>query len=71
MPEGATVKATAAFGGVAVIVPKGWRITVRATPVLGGVDDKTDRGQPPPENAPSLHVDAMALFGGVDIKHEK
>ncbi len=70
-PEGATVKATAAFGGVDVIVPKGWRITVRATPVLGGVDDETDRSQPPAEDAPSLHVDAMALFGGVELKHEK
>ena len=68
---GSPQEATAAFGGVEVIVPKGWRITVRATPVLGGVDDKTDRGQSPAEDAPSLHVDAIALLGGVNLKHEK
>ena len=69
-PEGATVKATAAFGGVDVIVPKGWRITVRDAGA-GGVDEQVDRSQPPAEDAPSLHVDAMALFGGVELKHEK
>jgi hypothetical protein len=70
-PEGASVNATAAFGGVDVLVPKGWRISVRSTPIFGGVDDKTDHAEQPPDDAPLLHIDAVTLFGGVDVKHEK
>ena len=32
---------------------------------------QTDHSQPPPDDAPVLHVDAVAVFGGVNIKHEK
>jgi hypothetical protein len=70
-PEGATISATALFGGIDIIVPRGWRVTVSSTPIFGGLDDKTDRSDAPPDDAPSLHLDAVAIFGGVDLKHEK
>jgi cell wall-active antibiotic response 4TMS protein YvqF len=70
-PDGASVNATVAFGGIEILVPKGWRISVRGTPILGGIEDKTDHSSPPAPDAPALHVDALAVFGGVDIKHEK
>ncbi len=70
-PEGATVNATAVFGGVDILVPRGWRITVRSLPVFGGLDDTTDRSVPPAPDAPALHVDAVAVLGGVTIAHEK
>ena len=70
-PEGASVNATVVFGGVDVLVPKGWRISVRSTPIFGGLDDKTDHAEAPAADAPTLHVDAVAIFGGVAIKHEK
>lgn len=70
-PEGASINATAFCGGVDVLVPKGWRISVRSTPIFGGVDDKTDHEQSLPADAPTLHVDALTVLGGVDIKHEK
>lgn len=70
-PEGATINATAVFGGVDILVPRGWRITVRSLPVFGGLDDTTDRSVPPAPDAPALHVDAVAIFGGVSLKHEK
>lgn len=70
-PDGATVNATVAFGGVDVLVPKGWRLTVKSVPIFGGVDDKTDHSTPLPDDAPTLHVDAVCVFGGVGIKHEK
>lgn len=69
--SGASVNATVAFGGIDILVPKGWRISVRSTPIFGGVDDKTDHSQAPPPDAPTLHVDAVCVFGGVDVKHEK
>lgn len=70
-PEGASVNATVAFGGIDILVPKGWRISVRSTPIFGGVEDKTDQSEPPAPDAPTLHIDALTVFGGVDIKHEK
>lgn len=70
-PEGAVVTATAAFGGIDILVPRGWNITTSGTPLFGGVEDKTDHSADTPADAPTLHVDALALFGGVDIKHDK
>jgi hypothetical protein len=70
-PGGASINATAAFGGIDILVPRGWRISVRTTPIFGGLDDKTDHSEPPADDAPLLHIDAVAVFGGVDIKHGK
>lgn len=70
-PDGASITATAVFGGIDILVPKGWRITVRSMPIFGGLDDKTDHSVAVAEDAPALHVDAVSIFGGVSIKHEK
>ena len=68
-PGGASVNATAVFGGIDLLVPRGWRLSVRSTPIFGGLEDKTDHSKPPPDDAPILHIDALTIFGGVDIKH--
>jgi hypothetical protein len=60
-----------AFGGIEILVPKGWRISVRSTPIFGGLDDETDHSERPEADAATLHVDAVTIFGGVDIRHEK
>ena len=70
-PEGASINATAAFGGIEILVPRGWRISVRSTPIFGGVEDETDHTIRPPDDAPTLRIDAVTVFGGVDVKHEK
>jgi predicted membrane protein len=70
-PEGASINATAAFGGIDILVPKGWRLSVRSTPIFGGLDDKTDHSAPPAADAPTLHIDALSMFGGVAIKNQK
>ena len=70
-PEGATVNATVAFGGAEIFVPRGWKVSVKSTPIFGGVEDKTHGSPMVPEDAPKLFVDAVCIFGGVEIKHEK
>jgi hypothetical protein len=70
-PGGASVNATTLFGGVEVLVPRGWRLSVRTTPIFGGLDDKTDHSVVPDEDAPLLQIDAVTIFGGVEIKHDK
>ncbi|HEX6330925.1 MAG TPA: LiaF domain-containing protein [Actinomycetota bacterium] len=65
----ATVEALAVFGGVDVLVPTGWRVSVDGTPILGGVEDKTEDGADLSPEAPLLTVHGTAIFGGVDVKH--
>ena len=42
-----------------------------STPIFGGIEDKTDRSVVPDDTAPTLSLDAVVLFGGVEIKHDK
>jgi predicted membrane protein len=70
-PGGAAINATAVLGGIDVLVPEGWIVEVNGTPILGGVEDKTDHSQPPPGDAPRLVIDALTLLGGVEVKHKK
>ena len=69
-PDGASINATGAFGGIEVLVPKGWRVSVRSTPIFGGVDDNTDHSAVIADDAPTLYIDAVTIFGGIDIKHD-
>ena len=70
-PTGAAIDATAAFGAVTILVPHGWRIAISGLPIFGGYDDKTKSEGPLPADAPTLTVNAIALFGGVGVQHEK
>jgi hypothetical protein len=67
-PEGAFVEVTAAFGGVDVIVPPGWKVTMTGLPVFGGFENKARRQGALPDNAPRLDVRAVVLFGGAEVK---
>ena len=66
----ASVDALALFGGVDVLVPKGWRVSLGGTPILGGCEDKTEGDGELPADAPVLNVHATAIFGGVDVKNK-
>jgi len=66
----ASVEALALFGGVDVLVPKGWRVALGGTPILGGCEDKTEGDGELPADAPLLKVHATAIFGGVDVKNK-
>jgi hypothetical protein len=69
-PEGARISATAAFGGVDILVPEGWRVSITGIPIFGGVEDATRHSPHLADDAPSLMIDAFVIFGGVAIKHE-
>lgn len=70
-PAGAVVDATAAFGGVEVLVPTGWRIDSNGMGIFGGFEDKTAGGANLPPDAPQLTVRGLAIFGGVEVKYKK
>ncbi len=69
------LKITALFGGVELRVPAHWEVAVRATPILGGIEDSRKGGgaaaaSPTDEPAPAgrLVVDGFAMFGGIEVK---
>jgi LiaF transmembrane domain len=66
----ASVDALALFGGVDVVVPEGWRVSLGGTPIFGGCEDKTEGDGELPADAPLLKVHATAIFGGVDVKNK-
>ncbi|MET8762953.1 LiaF domain-containing protein [Lentzea sp. NPDC004782] len=64
----ADVDAFALFGGVDVLVPEGWRVSVGGLPFMGGIDDKTSNDERElPDDAPVLTVNGTALFGAVVV----
>jgi hypothetical protein len=68
--DGAGIETFTAFGGINVIVPRGWRVTVSGMPLFAAFEDNIDRSVPPEPGSPHLVVSGVALFGGVEVKHE-
>ncbi len=55
------------MGGVELKVPEDWTVVVRATPILGGIDDKRGSGQRSSAQGTTLVIDGFVLLGGVEI----
>jgi hypothetical protein len=62
--DGLVVEATAAFGGVEIKVPIGWRVEMTGPAIFGGYEDKT-RGAV--ADAPLVTVRCLVLFGGTEV----
>lgn len=61
----ATIKASAIFGGINILVPNDVNVKIKSTPIFGGVNNKCANHK---DNKKTIYIDAFALFGGVDIK---
>lgn len=57
---------TSTFGSVEIFAPKGVKIVTKSTSIFGGVSDKTETAEQD-LNMPKIYVNAVCLFGGVDI----
>ena len=62
--DGAVIEATAIFGGIDIKVPQGVNVKVKRTELFGGAKSEV-RNQ---DGNPVLYVNALCMFGGVDIK---
>jgi len=70
MPPGDTyMDAMCLFGGVDIIVPEGLNVEVDGIPLFGGIENQVSDDLLP--GAPTLHVRAFVMFGGIEIKHRK
>ena len=58
------IQATAIFGGIDIFVPENVNVKVDSFNIFGGASNKSHSN---PE-APTIHVNAICLFGGIDIK---
>jgi predicted membrane protein len=63
----AVIDTFAMWGGIEIIVPRTWSVSVQGTPILGAYEDKTD--QHPDSGGPRLVVRGVVIMGGVEIKN--
>ncbi len=68
LAPGARITATVVLGGLNVLVPRGWRVKISGTPILGGWDNTTRRDAIGPD-APLLEISAVTVLGGLEVRH--
>ncbi len=64
----AVLEATCVMGGIEIRVPPHWNVTVKGTPILGGIDDETRKYRDENVIGPTLIIDATVVLGGIEIK---
>lgn len=63
----ATLDVFAFMGGAEIIVPKGWVVESRVSPIMGDVNNKVPTAKD--DKAPRLILTGQAVMGGIEIKH--
>ena len=58
------------FGGAQIVVPEGVRVTSKQTALAGGVNVEVGDDELA-DDAPHLQIEAVAVFGGVNISREQ
>jgi hypothetical protein len=66
MNRPAHVSATAAFGGVDVVVPRDWNVRMDVIPVFGAAEDERPRREEEHDEV-DLVVTGFVAFGGVSV----
>jgi predicted membrane protein len=60
---------TCVFGGVTIIVPDSWHVSVEVTPILGGFSDSRKKSQMVvPDSSSQLVITGTVVFGGGELK---
>jgi len=63
------------MGGIEIRVPTTWEVNMQATPLLGGMDNKTsyhaanDKDTRPGSSPKKLTIKGIAIMGGLEIKN--
>jgi predicted membrane protein len=55
------------FGGVELRIPEDWKVVLRTSAVIGGVDDKTRK--PVGEASKTLVITGNVIFGGLEVRN--
>jgi len=62
--DGAVLNLTALFGGIELKVPDNCRVFMNGTPILGGMENRTDCDD---DRAPVLQCNCTVAFGGIEV----
>jgi cell wall-active antibiotic response 4TMS protein YvqF len=65
----AVIDVFAFWGGIEILVPESWSVSLRGTPLLGAIENNTR--QPEGGSTQRLVVKGMAVMGGVEVKNNK
>lgn len=60
-----TIRATSIFGGIDIMMPKGVNVKVNSTNIFGGTSDESEK---PSDASVTVYVEAVSIFGGIDLK---
>jgi hypothetical protein len=69
-PAGATIDVKNVMGGVTITVPEEWAVMFDSSAWAGGVETKLSGADRRAADAPTLHVRAAVLMGGVMVTTE-
>jgi len=65
LKEETPIKVCAIFGGVTILVPKDVKVITKSVPIFGGVDSRVHSSETAKK---TIYVEAVSIFGGVEIK---
>lgn len=65
--EDVVIDSTSIFGGIDIFLPGDVNVKITGTPIFGGISNKRMVTKNIP-NAPTVYINGVAMFGGVDIK---
>ncbi len=68
-PAGAALTVRTVLGGLQLVVPDSWRVSMETMSIFGGVADTRSSDDRAPD-APHLTLDGLAILGGVGITSE-
>ena len=61
------IDCTTIFGGADIYIPSDVNVKITSTPIFGGVSN-SKRKNNFVESAPTVYINAVCMFGGVDVK---
>lgn len=64
-PAGATLDLRATMGGIELAVPEDWAVDFEDRSIAGGLEARVTAREVLPEDAPTLHVRARSVMGGI------
>lgn len=69
LQQEAIIDVTVLMGGVKILVPQNWNVSINTTNILGGVEDKRMKNiDSPVEKTKSLTLTGSVMMGGIDIQ---
>ncbi len=63
------------MGGIDIIIPRHWNVSIQGTPILGGIDNKTvvmskeELAAHPEKAIKKLTIKGMTIMGGIEVKN--